>query len=504
MDAMSMSILFMSKKFLFSGVVLVMVLVAPGVSFAAGYFSFSNDIPADTPALIADKCSSHTSSISYGARVVKNQDNSYTCTIGAIYYQYDSSGNQVDEGNATLIGGNVSSKQPPAECAGWSGYLGDLPTCMFRTFVAGAGALFMSISAWILGVSGLLFNWLVDNTIVSFGSVYTSSVSEGVNLAWTAFRDVANILIIGVFVFIAIGIILGLKEYGQKKFIASIIIIAVLINFSLLFTKMIVDFSNFTAGQFYNNIGASTIGTAGGIDAINTTGANPTGGYVNTGIAGKFIQMTGVAGISDAYSSLITIANTNDNVWLALLHGSVASTLFLIAAAILLYGSYIRIVRAVLIIFLLLTSALAFASYIIPNKKIVERGWTLWWDSLIKVAVLAPILMIFLWATSNIADAVSKGSNLGSLGKLTSTAPVDASTIAALFNYLIVVGLLFAAFKVSNSIAGSMGSFNLPAMLATAPLALASRFGVAPLMRQTLGRFALGAEERKGADLKES
>src|SRR5207247_2609440 len=125
-------------------------------------------------------------------------------------------------------------------CSGVVDCIQSLPSLLFRSFTSLIGAIFISISTWILSLSALLFNWLMDNTIVQFGTFY-GTIKNAVETAWTAFRDIANILIIGIFTFVAISIILGLKEYGQKKMIASVLIVAVLINFSLLGTKMVID-----------------------------------------------------------------------------------------------------------------------------------------------------------------------------------------------------------------------------------------------------------------------
>jgi len=428
--------------------------------------------------------------------------------LGAVDINTRNAYNNVGVSQNVKIGEDaINTLRGVTQCNGLN-FLTNIVTCGWRALNVGLGTLSMSVNAWLLGIAGLLFDWLVGHTIVTFGSsFYTAGVQTGINIGWTVFRDIANILIIGLFVFIAISIILGLKEYGQKKYIARIIIIAILINFSLLFTKMIVDFSNFTARQFYYAATASGLpATNTGASGINSgaTGAAITD-FADKGIAGKFIAMTGVGGVLSTTAKLWEVAQSQQSGWLALLHGVFAGSLFLAAALVLFYGSYILLARAVIILFLLLTSSLAFATYIIPYRPFVDKGWTLWWSSLIKTAVLAPLLMLFLWATIKIVDGISAtctGTQCATLNSLTTSA--DASNISVLFNYLIVLGLLFASFKVSNSIASGIAGMNFAAMAATIPFAIGSKFLGAPLLRQTLGRFAMGAEERKMGALKES
>jgi hypothetical protein len=48
--------------------------------------------------------------------------------------------------------------------------------------------------------------------------------------------------------------IIGKEEYGSKKLLTGVIAAAILVNFSLFFTKVIVDVTNVTALQFYSKI----------------------------------------------------------------------------------------------------------------------------------------------------------------------------------------------------------------------------------------------------------
>src|SRR3990167_5465446 len=90
---------------------------------------------------------------------------------------------------------------------------------------------------------------------------------------------------------------------------------------------------------------------------------------------------------------------------MALLHGLVSATLLLVAALVLLYGCILLVTRAVLLIILMATSALAFASWLIPHH-FIEQGWDTWWRALLKAAFFAPILMAMLWATLLVAQAI--------------------------------------------------------------------------------------------------
>lgn len=392
------------------------------------------------------------------------------------------------------------AKQPSTCDSYWS--LFDV-VCWGRTLSVLIGSALIAMSAWLLAVAALFFNFLVDHTIIQFGALFTPGVREGIDIGWSAIRDIANIVIIGMFVFIAINIILGVKDFGEKKMIARILIVAVLLNFSLLFSKVIIDTSNFVAMQFYK--ASELYSTSSG---AGQNGVEFTGDFSQKGIAGQFIKFAGLEGVGKTYEALKTASFgiREDNYatasgWTALLFGLVTATLFTAAALVLLYGCYILVTRAVLLVFIMLTSALAFASWLIPHHTI-DIGWTTWWKSLLKSAFLAPILMGLLWATLVIADAVSVNTKSGTLGSLISN-PTQPLNLEALLAYVVILGLLYGSFYAANNLATSISGFGgvstalrgLAKYGAFAAPGLAWRFGVAPVMRQTAGRAAYGIRE---------
>src|SRR3989344_1427044 len=329
-------------------------------------------------------------------------------------------------------------------CEGATNQIINLPVCIFRAAMAGLGSVLITLTAWLLQIAGIVFNWLLYYTVVAFGAengFLTPKVLDAINATWTVFRDIANILIIGLFTFIAISTILGNHEFGAKKMLAKALIIAVLINFSLLFTKMIVDVSNFTAYQFYAAAGG-TIGVTKPADSGGTLS------FKQDGIGGTFIKFLGVTSISDTFDKLKSGADAQDSGWITLLHGLFGATMLLATALVFLYGSFLLVSRAILIVFLLITSSLAFAAYLLPKSIQGSYGWSTWWNSLVKTAVFAPLLMMFLWATINLATKLNPGGK-GTLGALM-TDPTNGGNLSALFGYIIILGLLFASFQISR------------------------------------------------------
>ncbi|MBI5644677.1 hypothetical protein HY970_01110 [Candidatus Kaiserbacteria bacterium] len=370
--------------------------------------------------------------------------------------------------------------------------------CWGRVISVTIGTMLVALTAYLLELVTLLFNWLTYYTIVAFGDsangFLTTSVQTGINTVWTVFRDISNILIIGFFAFIAISIILGLEKFGQKKLIARVLIVAVLINFSLLFTKVIIDGSNFLAFQFYRaSLGQQIVDPAGPKLASNQVAADASFALPQDGIAGAFVKALGVTSVLDVRKKLEGIGNNPDGGgWVALMHGLFAGTLLFVAAGVILYGCLLLVSRAIYLVFLMITSSLAFATFLVPQLSTEgagqKFGWNAWWTALIKTTVFAPLLMMLLWATLTLANAMPHAQG-GTLGGLIGDAK-NVSNWNAMFSYVIVIGLLFASLKVASSLSSTIGGFNF---LTSLPLRLGAGIA-APVLRQTAGKLFYGQQ----------
>ena len=365
----------------------------------------------------------------------------------------------------------------PVDCSKvglWDGP-GAWATCAGRAAAASIGAFLIFLAGWVLWLSGAVFDYAITFTIIEFGPFIfgKTPVAAVISSAWMVFRDVANIAIIGMFVFIAISIILGNSSYGDKKLIARVLIVATLINFSFLFTKIIINISNVIAIQVYSATTLPKNAAQNGIAAVH-----------DDGIAARIMAATGIQALGK--QNLEDEADRVQSGWVALIHALIATIVILIAAVILAYGTVILATRAIVFILILITGAIAFATYLIPTLAEGEYGWKAWWRALLGNAALAPILMIFLTITLSVARGI-KFTLKGSISGLESQAQGFAA-IAPLFGYFIVMGLLYASFKISSSLASHIGGFGTAQAGVLTPFAAAARYGAAPILRGTVGR----------------
>jgi hypothetical protein len=430
----------------------------------------------------------------------------WTCTTASGgFIQVNASGTQVNGDGTPYTGQNINISPNAAESApsqdctasvlSWTAFFS--PSCWGPLIAGVVAEALVYITSSILAIAGGLFNWVLYETVLQFGQLINGGVSgnnpgiiNGINTAWSVFRDLSNIVIIGMFTFMAIMTILGSTDYGYKKLLSRVLIVAIIINFSLLFTKIIIDVSNFTAVQFYSAASANNPNLQDNNPSQASQGQ--TGTAPQTGIAGAFMNYAGVQGLGDTANAVFALGSSpGSSAWWGLLYGVMTALLFLVAALVLFYGSFLLFSRAILMIFLMVTSSIAFASYLIPSLSQGNYGWNMWWQSLLKNAVFAPLLMVLLWVTLSIASGFQAAS--GTLGSAVLN-PGAPPGISALFGYVVVIGLLFASFKIASSFSTSIGGFNFAQAIAGTPISLGSRFaGV--LGQQTLGRLGARREE---------
>jgi len=411
----------------------------------------------------------------------------------SIAYAVDATATETGAGNVTSADAaakaNTKNLTTATSCTGLWSSITNPGVCITRALFAGIASFLIFVGVKILTVCGKLFELVLQYTVISFKTPVYDAIAAAITAAWSAFRDISNILIIGFFTFIALSTILGSHEYGAKKLLARVLIIAVLINFSLLFTKLVIDASNFMSVQFYS-------ASLANVDKDGTSENNP-------GIAGTFIRYLGVTGVADSYAAIREKQEEQDNALYGLALGLLAFVFLIAVSLVFIYGSFLLISRAILFIFLLITSSLAFSTYLVP-KLSDNYGWKKWWGALLSNALLAPVLMMMLWVTLTVSSSLSSGltKNGGTIGDLVQN-PSSTNDISALFSYLIILGLLYASFKLASSFSSGVIGFNFAALIPAFGIGMAAS-AAGFLGRQAIGRPALAYSERLGDKAKQT
>ncbi len=309
------------------------------------------------------------------------------------------------------------------------------PLCWIAKF---SYYIIFTISSWFLSISGQLFNFVVVQTVVEMKELIQDNI---VNQGWILFRDIINILFIFVLIYAAISTILkGTSDTG--KTIVTVIVVAVLINFSLFFTKVIVDISNTLAVSFYNSITTMPLKDAKGKPVTINSSAQ-------FGIAEVFLTQT----------NMTTIVGTNpENIkwgvasltYLGIIKQTlIASVFIVILGVVLLLMSLMLVTRFLILIFVMITSSLAFGSYILP--KLQSQVADKWWPALIGQAFFVPVFFLMLYITLKFSQTLpfDKGTGWANMAHIVP---------GQIVTYIMIVGMLILSMKVAKSMADEAGA----------------------------------------------
>lgn len=77
---------------------------------------------------------------------------------------------------------------------------------------------------------------------------------EPVQVGWGVLRDIVNASLILIVLWIAFTIIFSIEKYGGARLLAKVIVVALLVNFSLMFVTAVFAFGNALAKPFYNKL----------------------------------------------------------------------------------------------------------------------------------------------------------------------------------------------------------------------------------------------------------
>lgn len=236
-------------------------------------------------------------------------------------------------------------------------------------------ALFVkTFASQVLPYIANVFEWGIRmNFTINFTEI------PAVVAGWTLIRDLANMLFIFYLLYVAIGMILQLSGINAKSAVTSIVIAALLVNFSMFFTGILIDASNILTGEFYTAI------TKNGVKLTDITAqATKIAETINPTLQGK---EEGIGGVSKSAMNEIILA-----------------ILFFTIARFFFVGAAVFIGRVISLLFLIMTSPLAVLGTAIPYIKQAEGKW---WSTLADQLLLGPFVMFVLWFVLSLAVGTS-------------------------------------------------------------------------------------------------
>ena len=362
------------------------------------------------------------------------------------------------------------------------------PLTWAQDALAAVAEIMLRTVGLLTGLAGVILNGIIYYTVGQMSVNYSNLTT--INSAWSAIGDLANMGFIFILLYAAIQTILGIGS-DAKKLIVNIIVVAILINFSLFFTKLIIDISNILAIMFYDAIAPG---------ALNATA---TLSLEQAGLSNAFMQSLNLQSLYDVkvgMKDIITI-------------GIMGSIMLLIAAFVFFAAALMFIIRYVILILVLILSPIAFMAFVLPALKSHGDRWK---DALIGQAFFAPIYLMLTWVALHVlggatgaggitgAIKTSFGINstnaaLSGLALTNQGVAVSAGAFAMFINFIIVIVFLIASLVIAkewaNKAGGGVSKLTswVTGAAGGATIGVAGRFG-----RGTLGRAgaAVGDSEK--------
>lgn len=182
-------------------------------------------------------------------------DNNHLAYFRAAGFQFTAPTTQDD-----IVALNTSNQTVDPQSNTWTSSDSDsvLPSCGWFIFSKGTfvGCLAQLVYyiiytpiAFIAGLFGQLFDFFLGYSI-SDEAYRMGFAVEG----WKLIRDISNIFFIIILVWTGFATVFDIGSISMKKVVPTLIINALIINFSLFATRVVIDISNISARVFYNTM----------------------------------------------------------------------------------------------------------------------------------------------------------------------------------------------------------------------------------------------------------
>ena len=307
----------------------------------------------------------------------------------------------------------------------------------------------LSLTSSVLYFAGMLFNVVLTYTVIQMGANVNGI--PGVIAAWQVLRDVGNLIFIFALILIGIGTILQVGSYHWRSLLKSVIIGALLINFSITIAKVVIDISNLAATEIYNAISQNQLCTS---DQILSADPAVRERCQNTGLASQFVTEMKM---SSVYSIQVFKSGGTDEemsrMWRVILIGFLGSIFILTTAFIFFAAAILFIIRYVTLIFLIIFSPIAFAGMALPQLGGAARDW---WRRLFSQAFFAPAYLLMCWITLKLLETdVIQGIGEGATFAEALMGSTDSFAVIA--NFVIITTFMVASLIIASKM-GAKGA----------------------------------------------
>lgn len=312
---------------------------------------------------------------------------------------------------------------------------------IFFGFLKVISSVIFKLTGYIFGISAKIF----ENSVVYSlsGTLYSSF--KFINVGWVFIRDLINSLFIFVVLYIAFQQLLkmdgGVDTKKLQSTLIKIIMAALLINFSLFFTKAAIDVSNFLSRAIYYQM-----------ENVSSDGLTRTYGPANALVAGLDIQTLLKDPVEKGAGFGEKLANIKDDQIIKTLVYLGGSAVHIIAAIMFFTMAFFFVARILVLIIIMLTSPMYFLSFILGNVAIVKKYTKMWYDQLVSQILFPIVFMLIIYIA---VTFVNQGLLTKTSGNtLSSGITGDPSGFATIINFGIVLFIMYMATSTAKGQAG--------------------------------------------------
>lgn len=310
-------------------------------------------------------------------------------------------------------------------------------TVFLNSLAAGIGYLALTISSWFLSLSGIVLNISIILTM-NIKTIYESSPAIGE--IWVVIRNISSMFIIFGLIYTSILTILDtdMGKFNVRSLIINIIMAGLLINFSLFFTKTLVDASNLISTQFYRAIAPESKGINLSTSDLKSIVSNT---WTSGGLADIFMQSLKLPSVYNNPKGFITGVIEQDFFHITI--STIAGSVLMILAALSFFAAAVAfIVRIVVLLLLMGFSPIYFVGWIFPTiKNNLSDKWEGWFRSQL---IFMPVYLLLMYVAMKFIGGDGFFSSLDSSRLASGTGPggVLLSTVGLLLQFTIAFILI--------------------------------------------------------------
>jgi hypothetical protein len=289
----------------------------------------------------------------------------------------------------------------------------------------------------LAALAGILLDLSISKYIFEFGDLYsTGGWGSAVDTAWLSIRDFFNITFIFGMVYLGFQMILNSDDSQTKKWLISLIMAAVLVNFSLYITKFVIDISNSLASEI-----------------ISTAFINEDTGEVD--VSESFMDSMGLTSLFDQVPDKEVIGESAAGFVFG------AMIIFIVMMFVFGAGAILLTIRFVVLLLYMVFSPFMFIGWVFPQlKKYTDQ----YWSGFLGRAFFAPIYLLLLYVSISIIQSAfgvagkdGSGKVLGIIKESTGADKVESLTVGNSFPIFMIASIFLVASLVIAQKMGAVG-----------------------------------------------